>query len=129
MKPLYTKKNGTSQRVAAIEVKMPASYPSANVTYGSGSVEDALDSLNDDVVEYYDYAVSMSSSGSVSPFTYYNSVDISTFASGKRILSAQPIVTSSAQRAIATINNTQTTAYVYGTDSSNIVLRVAAKKA
>ena len=45
MKPLYTKKNGTSQRVAAIEVKMPASYPSANVTYGSGSVEDALDDL------------------------------------------------------------------------------------
>lgn len=45
MKPLFTKKNGTSQRVAAIEVKMPASYPSANVTYGSGSVEDALDKL------------------------------------------------------------------------------------
>lgn len=45
MKPLYTKKNGTSQRVAAIEVKMPASYPSANVTYGSGSVEDALNDL------------------------------------------------------------------------------------
>lgn len=43
MKPLYTKKNGTSQRGAAIEVKMPASYPSSNVTYGSGSVEDALD--------------------------------------------------------------------------------------
>lgn len=43
MKPIFTKKNGTSQRVAAIEVKMPASYPSANVTYGSGSVEDALD--------------------------------------------------------------------------------------
>ena len=47
MKPLYTKKNGTSQRVAAIEVKMPASYPSANVSYGSGSVEDALDGLTD----------------------------------------------------------------------------------
>lgn len=45
MKPLFTKKNGTSQRVAAIEVKMPASYPSSNVTYGSGSVEDALDDL------------------------------------------------------------------------------------
>ena len=45
MKPLYTKKNGTSQRVAAIEVTMPASYPSANVSYGNGSVEDALDSL------------------------------------------------------------------------------------
>jgi len=45
MKPLFTKKNGTSQRVAAIEVKMPASYPSSNVTYGSGSVEDALDGL------------------------------------------------------------------------------------
>lgn len=43
MKPLFTKKNGTSQRVAAIEVTMPASYPSANVTYGSGSVKDALD--------------------------------------------------------------------------------------
>lgn len=129
MKPLYTKKNGTSQRVAAIEVKMPASYPSANVSYGNGSVEDALDDLNDDVVEYYDYAVTMYTSGNVSPFTYYGNVDISAFASGKRILSAQPIVTGSAQRAIATINNTQTTAYVYGTDSSNIVLRVAAKKA
>lgn len=45
MKPLFTKKNGTSQRVAAIEVKMPASYPSSNVTYGSGSVEDALNDL------------------------------------------------------------------------------------
>lgn len=56
MKPLYTKKNGTSQRVAAIEVKMPASYPSANVTYGSGSVEDALDGVYD-VLKNRDYTL------------------------------------------------------------------------
>lgn len=99
------------------------------VAYGEGSVKDALGELSDGVVEYYDYAVSMYISSSVSPFTYYNSVDISAFASGKRILSAQPIVTSSAQRVIAIINNTQTTAYVYGTDSSSIVLRVTAKEA
>lgn len=38
MKPLYTKKNGTSQRVAAIEVKMPASYPASRITRESVSV-------------------------------------------------------------------------------------------
>lgn len=43
MKPLYIKKNGTSQRVAAVEVKMPATYPASRVTYGGGTVEDALD--------------------------------------------------------------------------------------
>lgn len=43
MKPLFIKKNGTVSKVSGII--MPASYPSANVTYGSGSVEDALDKL------------------------------------------------------------------------------------
>lgn len=41
MKPLFIKKNGTVSKVSGIV--MPASYPSSNVTYGSGSVEDALD--------------------------------------------------------------------------------------
>lgn len=38
MKPLFTKKNGTSQRVAPIEVKMPASYPASRITRESVSV-------------------------------------------------------------------------------------------
>ena len=67
-------------------------------------------------------------SDAVSPFSYYNSVYISDFATGRRILSAQPIVTNSTQVAIASINNTQTTAYVYGMNNTNITLRVAAKK-
>lgn len=33
MKPLYTKKNGTVNKMAAVEVTMPASYPASNVTY------------------------------------------------------------------------------------------------
>lgn len=38
MKPLFTKKNGISQRVAAVEVKMPASYPASRITHESVSV-------------------------------------------------------------------------------------------
>jgi len=33
MKPLYTKKNGTINKMAAVEVRMSASYPASNVTY------------------------------------------------------------------------------------------------
>lgn len=43
MKPLFIKKNGTVSKVSGIV--MPASYPSSNVTYGSGSVKTALDGL------------------------------------------------------------------------------------
>lgn len=45
MKPLFTKKNGTSQRVAAVEVKMPATYPASRVTHESVSFTVPNDSM------------------------------------------------------------------------------------
>ena len=98
------------------------------LTGAAVALDAKIDGVDEHLVQYQDYLVSMNASASVSPFTHYNTADISAFTSGKQVLNAQLIVSGSGQRAIALVNNAQTTAYVYGTYASNVVLRILAKK-
>jgi hypothetical protein len=85
---------------------MPASYPSERVAYGDGSVKDALDEVNADIVEHEKHVISTRTE-----------VDLSSYTSNPFIVPADGYV-------CATCATTGTTGYVRINDIAIIAVPV-----
>ena len=121
-------KNGTKHKIGIV---MPASYPSARVTFDptvknilpntATDCQKAIDAVSERIY-YKDFDVTTAAHSAVQPYTAYNSTTVG--LSGYTPISAMPMGTSGARCLANLSTNDYSTLYVFTYGAQSVKIRV-----